>query len=144
MKNNKITVILSALLLLNIIATCFLGCRLFALSGRTPEAFSPQYVLHVGTTDRDASKQIIPTREAREIIENTCRKYAVGYTVVEAAGGWTDEKMNFRRENSFACYFYDTEASVVYAIADELIKALNQNMIPIVRNAAAVEYYRGK
>lgn len=103
-----------------------------------------QYVMYVGTNDKDTYKAEHTEEEAKNIVDEVCLKYFDGYTLQEATGSWKDEKDNTTHEYTLVCYFDDVDEETVYKAADELIKELNQNTILIEKTPVEMEYYSGK
>ena len=103
-----------------------------------------QYVMYVGTNDKDTYKPEHTNEEAREIVDRICLKYFEGYTLQDAIGSWTDEKKNITHEYTLVCYFDGADAETVHKAADEVIKALNQNTVLIEQDEINLEYYSGK
>ena len=106
------------------------------------ESGTKQYVMYVGTNDKDTYKPEISAEEAKEIVDNVCLKYfPYGYTLQEATGAWTDEKNNITHEYTLVCYFDGADVQTVHKAADELIVKLNQNSVLIESDTIDVEYY---
>ena len=103
-----------------------------------------QFVMYVGTNDKDTYKQEIPTDKAKQIIDDICLKYFEGYTIQDAVGAWKDETGTTTHENSIVCYFDYADEVTVKKAADEIIKALNQNTVLIERDTVNMEYYGGE
>ena len=144
MKNQKSVIALAALLLLNICATVILGFAVYKLSSEQDAAGSTtQYVMYVGLNDKDTYEQIIPTEEAKGIIDDICFSYLDGYTIQDAVGSWVDEKDNATREQTIVCYFNGADESTVYKIADEIIEQLNQNTVLIEKDEIETDFYGG-
>ena len=53
-----------------------------------------QYVMYIGTNDKDTYQLEMTAEEAKNIVDEVCLKYFEGYTLQEAIGAWTDEKKN--------------------------------------------------
>ena len=106
-----------------------------AAGGETATETSTQYVMYVGTNDKDTYQLEHTREEARDIVDNVCLKYFEGYTLQEATGAWTDETNQITHEYTLVCYFDGADKATVYQAADEIIQALDQ---------IAVEYYGGK
>lgn len=104
---------------------------------------SPQYVMYIGTNDKDTYAPKYSEDEARDIVDKVCLKYFEGYTLQEAIGSWTDEKSNITHEYTLVCYFDDTDKETVHKAADELLEKLNQNTILIEKDEIQMEYYSG-
>ena len=105
---------------------------------------SIQYVMYVGTNDKDTYQPEHSEEEAREIVDQICLRYFDGYTLQDATGSWTDEKNNITHEYTLVCYFDGAKKETVYQAADEIIKELNQNTVLIEEDAIQTEYYSGK
>lgn len=103
-----------------------------------------EYVLYIGLNDKDTYTQIIPTEEAKEIVNEICVKYVDGYTVSEASGGWVDEKGALTEEVSLVYSFSGAEEADIVSIMNEVLAALNQNSILVERQDIFYSYYNGK
>lgn len=132
------------LLIFNLIFSCILGVSFYRICHEKADDTKTQYVMYVGTNDKDTYEQIIPTDEAKLKIDKICYKYLDGYTIQDAVGSWADEKGNPTHENTIVCYFDDASEEKVYAIADEILKELNQNTVLIERNSVMIDFYGGK
>ena len=102
-----------------------------------------KYVLYIGLNDKDTCSQIIPTEEAKEIVNGICVKYAEGYTVTEANGGWIDEAGALTEEVSLVYTITNAEEADVVSIMDEVLTALNQNSILVEQQEITCTYYSG-
>ena len=105
---------------------------------------SIQYVMYVGTNDKDTYQPEHSQEEAREIVDQVCLKYFEGYTLQEATGAWTDETGQITHEYTLVCYFDDADKATVYRAADEVIEALNQNTVLIEEDEISIEFYGGE
>jgi hypothetical protein len=103
-----------------------------------------QYVMYVGTNDKDTYQPKHTNEEAKDIVDEICLKYFEGYTLQEATGSWVDEKNNATHEYTLVCYFDDADRDTVYKAADEVIKVLNQNTVLIEVNETEIDYYGGQ
>lgn len=103
-----------------------------------------QYVLYIGLNDKDTYEQIIPTGEAKDIVNHICTKYVEGYTVSEANGGWVDETGTLTEESTLVYILSDVQEKDVIAVMDEVLAALNQNSILVQRQEHAYSFYSGK
>ena len=102
-----------------------------------------KYILYIGTNDKETYTQLIPTEEAREMVDEICAKYTGGYTESDARGGWTDETGTLTRENTLVYEFYQIEEETLVQIMDEILAALNQNSILAEKRAVSYTYYSG-
>ena len=131
-----------------VLASISLILSLFAFTARSaapaPSEETTQYVMYIGTNDKDTYKPEHTQEEAKQIVDEICLKNFDGYTLQEATGSWTDEKNNVTHEYTIVCYFDDADEEVVYKTADEIIEALNQNTVLIERDDIRTEYYSGK
>ena len=103
-----------------------------------------KYVLYIGLNDKDTYDQIIPTKEAKDIVNEICVKYVDGYTVSEANGGWVDEKGNLTEEMTLVYSFSGAKEADIISIMDEVLAALNQNSILVEKQNMHYTYYSGK
>ena len=152
-KNDKKSIIVFTLLITNLAVSTFILIYLFVPFGQPSDvsgrlafdtAENGQYVLYIGTNDKDTYEQIIPTDEATEIVNNICAKYVEGYTVSDAKGGWVDENGVLTQENTLVYIISYADEADVTAIMDEVLTALNQNSILIERRNISSAFYNGK
>ena len=108
-----------------------------------PETGDVQYVLYVGTNDKDTNKPVYTQAEAMETAKNILLKYLGGYSIMEANGGWIDEGKEYR-EYTLVLFLSDTTLDQVHKVADELIEAFNQSSILIQQNPTKTEFYSGE
>ena len=101
-----------------------------------------QYVLYIGTNDKDTNKPVFTQAEACEKAKDILIRHFGGYTMQEASGGWIDEGTVFQ-EYTLVVYLSDTTEDAVHAAADELIETFRQNSILIQANPTKTEFYEG-
>ena len=153
--SNKISI--SAIIISLVSLCCSAVCLVFSLNAgngstenESPAVVQPdngsaiQYVMYVGTNDKDTYQPEHTQEEAKNIVDEVCLKYFEGYTLQEATGAWTDEKKNITHEYTLVCYFDDADKETVYKAADEVIAALNQSSVLIEQDNINIEYYSGK
>lgn len=140
-KRSLLPTLLSALAL--VLAAAALAVALLKKAPMAGEA-SAQYVIYVGTNDKDTYSPKYSQEDARRIVDEICLRHFEGYTLQEAIGSWTDEKHNITHEYTIVCYFDDADRETVYKAADEIIAALNQNTVLIEQDDIRIEYYSGK
>ena len=148
-KKNTATI---AVILAILSLCCSVVCIVLLLTrdGRSKEApeadsgESIQYVMYVGTNDKDTYQPEHTQEEAHEIVDRVCLKYFEGYTLQEATGAWTDGTGEITHEYTLVCYFDDVDKETVYRAADEIIETLNQNTVLIEEDEIAIEYYGGR
>ena len=107
------------------------------------EDLSEQYVMYIGTNDKDTYKQEIPTDEAKKIVDEICLSHFDGYTIQEASGAWKDETDTITHEYTIVCYFDGADSETVHKVADEVIEKLNQNTVLIEKDDINMEFYGG-
>ena len=146
-KKGTVIAIILAILSLCCSAVC-VGLSLTQLNAaKAPQADiskTVQYVMYVGTNDKDTYKMEMSQEEARNIVDTVCLKYFEGYTLQDATGAWTDETGTITHEYTLVCYFDGADKTTVYQAADDVIKALNQNTVLIEENEITMDYYGGK
>ena len=146
--SNQKTLMLTVLSILSLF--CSVACLMLLLTGvgarKLPaeEDKSVQYVMYVGTNDKDTYQPEHSQEEAREIVDRVCLKYFEGYTLQDATGAWTDETGEITHEYTLVCYFDGADRETVYRAADEVIAALNQNTVLIEKDEISTEYYGGR
>lgn len=141
-RKNLLSIALSVLALV-----LALAALIVAITKKAPaeaKDTSTQYVMYVGTNDKDTYSPKFSQEEAKNIVDEICLKHFEGYTLQEAIGSWTDEKNNITHEYTIVCYFDDADKETVYKAADEIIKALNQNTVLIEQDEIRIEYYSGE
>ncbi|MBQ7520109.1 MAG: DUF3574 domain-containing protein, partial [Clostridia bacterium] len=100
-----------------------------------------QYVLYLGTNDKDTNKPVFTQAEAMEKAREILIRLFGGYTIQEARGGWIgDDGMEYQ-EYTLVIYLSDTTEEQVHAAADELIRVFNQSSILIQANPTRTEFY---
>lgn len=101
-----------------------------------------QYVLYLGTNDKDSNKPVFTQAEAKEKAKEILIRHFSGFTIQEADGGWIDEGTIFQ-EYTLVIYLSDTTQEAVHAAADELIEAFRQSSVLIQANPTKTEFYGG-
>ena len=99
-----------------------------------------QYVLYLGTNDKDTNKPVFTEAEAMEKAREILIERFGGYTIQEAHGGWIDGDTEYQ-EYTLVIYLSDTDEEQVHAAADELIEAFHQSSIMIQANPTKTEFY---
>ncbi len=144
-KNENLAIVISILsLVCSAVCVVLLLTNGGAAKTSADTGASTQYVMYVGTNDKDTYQPEHSKEEARDIVDAVCLKYFGGYTLQDATGAWTDETGKITHEYTLVCYFDDVDKATVYQAADEVIQALNQNSVLIEENKIAIEYYSGK
>ena len=102
-----------------------------------------QYVLYLGTNDKDTNKPVFTQAEAQEKAKEILVRHFGGYTLQEANGGWLDGDMLYQ-EYTLVIYLSDTNEEAVHAAADELVETFRQSSVLIQANPTTTEFYSGK
>lgn len=132
-------------LLLSIIALAAAVTSL-VLAGRPAEQADSgqdvQYVMYVGTNDKDTNQPVLPPEEAKAKAQEILIRHLGGYTIQEANGGWIDGETIYT-EYTLVIYISDAGPEAVHAVADEMISAFNQSSVLIQANQTLTEFYSG-
>jgi hypothetical protein len=102
-----------------------------------------QYVLYLGTNDKDTNKPVYTQAEAMDKAKEILLGHFGGYTIQEANGGWVDGDTEYQ-EYTLVIYLSDTTEEQVHAAADALIEVFNQSSIMIQATPTVTEFYSGK
>ncbi len=104
---------------------------------------SVQYVLYLGTNDKDTNAPVFTEAEAQVQLKEILLKHFGGYTIQEAHGGWVSDGKVYQ-EYTLVIYLSDTTKEAVHAAADEMISVFNQSSVMIQENPTNTEFYSGK
>ena len=99
-----------------------------------------QYVLYLGTNDKDTNMPVFTQAEALEQAKAILIRYFGGYTIQEAHGGWIDNGKEYQ-EYTLVIYLSDTTLEQVHAAADEMIEVFRQSSVLIQENPTRTEFY---
>jgi hypothetical protein len=102
-----------------------------------------QYVLYLGTNDKDTNTPVFTQAEAMEKAREILLRNFGGYTIQEAHGGWIDDGKEYQ-EYTLVIYLSDTTLEKVHAAADELVSVFRQSSVLIQENPTKTEFYAGK
>ena len=103
-----------------------------------------QYVLYLGTNDKDTNEPIFTPEEAKEKAKEILISQFGGYTIQEANGGWIDDTGKEYQEYTLVIYLSDTTPDKVHDACDELIEVFDQSSILIQANRTQTEFYSGE
>lgn len=103
-----------------------------------------QYVLYLGTNDKDTNEPVCAPEEAKEKAKEILIKHFGGYTIQEANGGWVGDDGTLYQEYTLVICLSDTTADKVHQASDDLIAAFNQSSVLIQMNRTETEFYAGK
>ena len=102
-----------------------------------------QYVLYLGTNDKDTNKPVFTQAEAMEQAKAILIRHFGGYTIQEAHGGWIDNGTEYQ-EYTLVIYLSDTTPDQIHTAADEMIEVFRQSSVLIQENPTRTEFYSGK
>ena len=102
-----------------------------------------QYVMYLGTNDKDTVKPVFTESESMEKLKEVLIRHFGGYTIQEASGGWIDDGTVYQ-EYTLVIYLSDTTLEEVHAAADELLPLFRQSSILIQETPTKTEFYSGQ
>ena len=102
-----------------------------------------QYVLYLGTNDKDTNEPVFDQDESKAKLEEILVDHFGGYTIQEANGGWKDGETVYQ-EYTLVIYLSDTNIEDVHSACDDMIKTFNQSSVLIQSNKTTTEFYEGK
>ena len=106
------------------------------------DAQEVQYVMYLGTNDKDTNKPVFTQAEAMERAKEILIDHFGGYTIQEANGGWIEGDTEYQ-EYTLVIYLSDTTPDAVHAAADELVETFRQSSVMIQANPTTTEFYSG-
>ena len=136
--------ILSIVALVVAVVTLIFCLKLSDAQKEKEEVIEPdvQYVLYLGTNDKDTNQPVYTQDEAKKKAEQILIKHFGGYTIQEAHGGWVDGDVEYQ-EYTLVIYLSDTDLDAVHAAADEMIREFHQSSVLIQANQTITEFYSG-
>ena len=99
-----------------------------------------QYVLYLGTNDKDTNKPVFTQDEAMEKAKDILIRRFGGYTIQEAHGGWIDNGKVFQ-EYTLIIYLSDTTPELVHDAAAEMVETFHQSSVLIHANKTTTVFY---
>lgn len=102
-----------------------------------------QYVLYLGTNDKDTNEPVFPQEEAKEQLKKILIQRFGGYTITDANGGWIGEDGTEYQEYTLVIYLSDTNMEDVHSLCDELVDVYRQSSVLIQANETTTEFYSG-
>ena len=103
-----------------------------------------QYVMYLGTNDKDTNTPVFTQAEAMERAKEILVRHFGGYTLQEAHGGWLGDDGKLYQEYTLVIFLSDTTPDAVHAAADELVETFHQSAVMIQANPTHTEFYSGK
>ena len=107
-------------------------------------AGNEEYVLYLGTNDKDTNKPVYSPEESKERAKAILMKNLGGYTIQEAEGGWKSDDSTEYQEYTLVIYLSDTDLDTVHATAKELIDEFHQSSVLINTQRVQTEFYDGE
>ena len=101
-----------------------------------------QYIMYLGTNDKDSNKPVFTQAEALEKAKEILIRHFGGYTIQEANGGWIDDNTVYQ-EYTMVIYISDTTEDAIHAAADEMVETFRQSSVLIQANPTRTEFYAG-
>lgn len=140
--SRKIGVVISVLSIVAIIVSIAALVICLKPVENTGEKTDTQYVIYLGTNDKDTNQPILTPEEAKKKAEKILIDFFGGYTIQEANGGWIDGDTEYQ-EYTLVIYLSDTDLEQVHKAADEMINEFNQSSVLIQANPTVTEFYSG-
>ena len=135
-----------AAIILSVVAICLSVVSLYRSVEQTPnetESRDIQYVMFLGTNDKDTNEPYGTAEEAKSKVDEVLTKYFEGFTIQEANGGWVNDDGSVAHEYTVVILLSDTTLDRVHQASDDLIKEFNQSSILIQANETVTEFYSG-
>ena len=107
---------------------------------KAEEQADVQYVLYLGTNDKDTNTPVFTQAEALEQAKAILLKHFGGYTIMEASGGWVSDGKEYQ-EYTLVIYLSDTTLEAVHAAVDEMVEVFHQSSVLIQENPTRTEFY---
>ena len=141
--SKKAGIIISILCVIAIaLSAVSLACSLGANGAKEEDKSDVQYVLYLGTNDKDTNEPVFAPDEAKVQAEKILLDHFGGYTIQEANGGWVDGDTTYTEYTLVIC-LSDTDLDSVHAAAHDMIKTFNQSSVLIQANNTVTEFYAG-
>ena len=91
-----------------VLSVVALGLSIFCMTKMTqiadPGKKDIQYVLYLGTNDKDTNEPVFPQEEAKEQLKKILIQRFGGYTITDANGGWVGEDGTEYQEYTLVIY----------------------------------------
>ncbi len=139
--NKKIGIIAVVLSVIAVLLSGFSLYKTLTVAGAAKR--DVQYVLYLGTNDKDTNEPVFTPKEAKEKAEEILMNHFGGYTVQEAEGGWADGYTLYQ-EYTLVIYLSNTDLDAVHKASNELIQVFHQSSVLIQANETMTEFYDGK
>ncbi|MGX8703153.1 MAG: hypothetical protein ACSW75_00535 [Lachnospiraceae bacterium] len=139
--NKKIGIIAVVLSVIAVLLSGFSLYKTLTVAGAAKR--DVQYVLYLGTNDKDTNEPVFTPKEAKEKAEEILMNHFGGYTLQEAEGGWADGYTLYQ-EYTLVIYLSNTDLDAVHKASNELIQVFHQSSVLIQANETMTEFYAGK
>lgn len=110
----------------------------------TDDLSNEQYILYLGTNDKDTNKPVYSREESNERAKAILMKELGGYTIQEAEGGWKSDDGTEYQEYTLVIYLSDTDLNTVHKVSRELINVFHQSSVLISTERVKTEFYAGE
>lgn len=124
------------------VAALALSAAAIWLACGSAEQQDVQYVLYLGTNDKDSNELVFAPEEALRQAEAILRDCFDGYTIQEATGRWIDGETEYQ-EYTQVIYLSDTSLEDVHRAADRILEVFHQSAVLIQANQTVTEFYGG-
>ncbi|MBR2762403.1 MAG: hypothetical protein IKD66_14685 [Solobacterium sp.] len=141
-KNGPIALVIAVIALCISILNLVAKPKAAAPAAASPEKEDIQYVMYVGTNNKDSNQPDYDPEESKKRAQDILIRHFGGYTIQEANGGWEDNGVLYQ-EYTMVIYLSDTNLDAVHAAADDMIKEFSQSSILIQENKTTTEFYSG-
>ena len=101
-----------------------------------------QYVLYLGTNDKDTNEPVFTKDVAKEELEKILIDNFGGFTISEANGGWVDGDKLYK-EYTLVIHLSDTTLDKVHTACNDMIIKFHQSSVLIQSNKTITEFYSG-
>ena len=112
-------------------------------SAASEEQKDIQYVLYLGTNDKDTNEPVFSRDEAKEKAKEILIASLGGYTIQEAEGGWVSDDGTVYQEYTLVIYLSDTTEDKVHEVCDKFVETFRQSSVLIQKNVTETEFYAG-
>lgn len=100
-----------------------------------------QYVMYLGTNDKDTNNPSFNEEESLNRAEAILTKHFSGFTIQDARGGWTNDDGSIAHEYTLVIILSDTTQDKIHTAAAELQKEFNQSSVMIKEIIGPTEFY---
>ena len=129
---------------LSVVALCISTfCLTKVMQSPDPVKKDIQYVLYLGTNDKDTNEPVLSPEEAKEQLKKILIQRFGGYTITDANGGWVGEDGTEYQEYTLVIYLSDTTIEDIHSLCNELVDVYRQSSVLIQANETTTEFYSG-